>query len=208
MTDRQGNIGAKILPGTAERVSLRTGDRLRIVDLEGSQVADLVAFVTDQPDVVLSASHTRTALGRLSPGPGDLLYDTRRLPVLRLVEDSVGVHDLLYPCCDPERYRMLGGDGGHPNCRDALAAALPELGRVPDPWNVFMRTRVDADGRVRVERPLSRAGDHVLVEALVPLTVGVSACPMDLNDCNGGAPSAIGLERIDAGTGGDREARA
>ncbi|MCL6595159.1 MAG: urea carboxylase-associated family protein [Firmicutes bacterium] len=208
MTDRQGTFRAKILPGTAVRVSLGAGDRLRVVDLEGSQVADLVAFVADRPDAVLSASHTRTALGRLSPGPGDLLYDTRRLPVLRLVEDSVGVHDLLYPCCDPERYRMLGGHEGHPNCRDALAAALPELGRVPDPWNVFMRTSVDAEGRLTVERPLSRAGDHVVVEALVPLTVAVSACPMDLNDCNGGVPSAIGLERIEAGGGGDREATA
>jgi uncharacterized protein YcgI (DUF1989 family) len=185
-----------ILPGRAVRFALAAGERLRVVDMEGSQVADLVAFVTDRPGVVLSASHTRVALGRTSPRAGDLLYGTERLPLLRVVTDSVGVHDLLYPCCDPERYRMLGGDGAHANCRDALAAVLPELDRIPDPWNVFMHTVVDAMGRLEVRRPLSQAGDHVVIEAVVPITVGVSACPMDLNDCNGRAPSPIGLERL------------
>ena len=47
------------------------------------------------------------------------LYSNRRQPMFEIVEDTVGRHDMLYACCDPVRYEMLGAPG-HANCREAL----------------------------------------------------------------------------------------
>ena len=55
------------------------------------------------------------------------LYSNRRQPMFEIVEDTVGRHDMLYACCDPVRYEMLGAPG-HANCREALTEALAGYG--------------------------------------------------------------------------------
>jgi uncharacterized protein len=41
-------------------VRLATGDRVRVVDLEGRQVGDVFCFAAEDPSEHLSAAHTRT----------------------------------------------------------------------------------------------------------------------------------------------------
>jgi uncharacterized protein YcgI (DUF1989 family) len=188
---------------TGAAVTLQRGDRLTIVDGEGEQVADVVALVEGSREF-LSVAHTRAKLEKLSIGEGDTLWSNLRRPVLRVARDTVGRHDLLWAACDPERYDQDFGVTGHANCRENLYHALN--GRVPyeavpDPVNVFMATRVLPDGSLDIERPASRAGDEITFEALVPCTVAVSACPQDLNACNGYNPTSLRLclERGDEG---------
>jgi uncharacterized protein len=187
-----------VLPaGTGRGVQLSKGATMRIVDVEGGQVGDVFAFAAADHHEYLSASHTRTATGRLFPAIGQHFVTTRRRPILTLVADtSPGVHDMLIAACDPARYRALGATD-HRSCAVNLREALTALGAfgtvVPQPVNVFMNIAVSG-GELRWLPAVSRPGDAVTFEAQLDCVVVVSACPMDLNPINGQRPTALALE--------------
>lgn len=194
-TTTQLNVPA----GEGRAVRLRRGDRLQVVDIDGGQVGDVFAFAADAGDGAeyLSASHTRTSVGRLFPRIGEQFVTTARRPILTLVGDtSPGVHDMLIAACDPERYRILGAPG-HRSCADNLHSALAALGLatidVPQPVNVFMNIPVAGNGDLSWLPAVTRAGDAITFEAAMDCVVVVSACPMDLNSINGARPTALAL---------------
>jgi uncharacterized protein YcgI (DUF1989 family) len=126
------------------------------------------------------------------------LYSNRRQPMFEIVEDTVGRHDMLFACCDPIRYEMLGAPG-HANCREALAGALATHGvgydRIPTPINWFMNVAILQRGELDIREPLAEKGDYVILRALKDVVAAVSACPQDLNAANGGNPTDI-LNRV------------
>jgi uncharacterized protein len=181
-------------------VPLAAGEQLRIVNTEGGQVVDTWALAADDPAEFMSMEHTRVALCKLVPAVGDELYSSRRRPLLTLVEDtSPGVHDTLMAACDAERYRLLGVTGHHANCCENYERALAGLGlstpTVPPPLNLFMNIPWGPDGSLRFLPAPAAAGDYVTLRAAIDAIVVLSACPMDINDINGGAPKAIAYER-------------
>ena len=113
--------------GEARSFHIKTGELLKVTDVAGQQVADFIAISLHQKDEYLSTAHTRTMNGRLTVMKGDLLYSNYRQPLLEMVEDTVGVHDTLYPCCDPMRYQLDFGVENHRNCRDNFALALKDI---------------------------------------------------------------------------------
>ena len=46
-----------------------------------------------------------------------------------------------------------------------------------DPFNVFMRTGLDKDGKLFYEAPLSKQGDYIDFRAEVDCLIAISACP-------------------------------
>ena len=77
---------------------------------------------------------------------GDLLYSNKYRPMLRVLYDDVGEHDLLHPCCRPEMYDFFYHNGkGHPNCLDNINKALGKTRPNLLPVNLFMHTRINAD---------------------------------------------------------------
>lgn len=187
-----------ILPGEAGLVTLDTGQCLDIVDVDGKQVADLVAFSAARPEMEwLSPTHTRSSLGRVRLQRGDMLVTNLRLPILTLVHDDVGVHDMSSAMCDHERYRLDYGLPDHPSCRQAMAAVLSSFGisahRIPDPVNVFQNTTIRPDGVIETNEPMSRTGDRVSFLALTDSVLVVSACPQDQTPCNAWNPSPIAI---------------
>jgi uncharacterized protein YcgI (DUF1989 family) len=184
--------------GSGQAVTLRQGDRLRVIDAEGGQVCDVFAYTTGDMAEYLSASHTRTTTGRLFPQVGENFVTNRRRPILALVDDtSPGIHDMLIAACDTERYRALGV-AGHPSCAVNLRDALGQLGLsavdVPQPVNVFMNIPVADGGALSWLPAVSRPGDAVEFEAVMDCVVVVSACPMDLNGINGHRPTPLVIE--------------
>ena len=104
-----------------------------------------------------SASFCRPAipapeLMRLTLGAGDRLVSVRRVPMFEIVEDTVGSHDMIFPACDPPRYRLGFGLDDHRSCRANLAEAMADHGiayeHLPDPINFFQNTPVRADGSI------------------------------------------------------------
>jgi len=165
----------------------------------GSQVGDLFAFRADDPTEFVSASHTRVWNGRLFPRIGEPFVSNRRRPLLTLVGDtSPGVHDMLVPACDPERYRQLGVEGWHASCADNLREAAAELGvpvaDPPQPVNVFMEVLLDADGGLELGTSPAGAGDRLSLRAEASLVVALSACPQDLVQISAHGPTDLVLE--------------
>jgi uncharacterized protein YcgI (DUF1989 family) len=189
----------------ARSIRVAAGNRFRVIDLEGGQVVDLFAFVASDVDEYASAGHTRVAIDRLFPRPGEAFVTNHRRPILTLLADrSPGVHDMLCAACDPERYRLLGVSGHHPSCRENLRRAMAALGyaevQTPQPINLFMDVRVRPDGSLAWGPAPSRAGDHVVLRAEIDAIVVASACPQDLNEINHGDPTSVGIELLNGDT--------
>ena len=168
-------------------------------------------------------AQSRSKLQRVIPRVNDTFVDTRRQPVMTLIEDSSpGVHDMLFPPCDYWRYQEAGvhqHESCAANLRTELAAftltlqqdgeevcPLVELERsirtwgwTPEPLNLFMNVPVSAaiegeTGSLRVTRPCSKAGDYVILRAEIDCLIVMSACPNDLSDTNGGDPGDAAYE--------------
>jgi len=181
-------------------VRVRAGDRLRIVDVEGQQVGDLVAWRADQPDEYMSPSHTVTQNWRIGLRPGDLLVTNHRNPMFRLVADTVGYHDIIVPCCDPEAYLQRYGLSDHRSCRCNLEEAVAEIGfhqpvSGERAWNIFMKNRIGPEGEMIYEEPVHPAGSHMEIDCLMDAVVALSACPQDQTPTNGGKCTPMRIEQ-------------
>ncbi|MBI1386225.1 MAG: DUF1989 domain-containing protein [Rhizobiales bacterium] len=180
-----------IIPaGEGRAFEVATGESVRVVDIEGSQVVDCWAFDARDAGEFLSGEHTRSCIEKLWIECGDTLYSNRRHPFLTIVEDtSPGTHDYLMSACDDRRYELLGHVGPHRSCAANLLEALAAIGRVPPelpaPFNIFQNVVVGAGGRISIEPPGVRVGDSVTLRAERDLVVVFSACPMDIARTNG-----------------------
>jgi uncharacterized protein YcgI (DUF1989 family) len=188
-----------ISAGTARAVTLQAGQRLRIVNVEGKQVADFIAFNAADLDETLSTVHTLVSLKRLFPTAGDQLRTNRRRPMVEITRDDTGRHDMLIAACDPWRYELDFGVTGHRSCSDNYLEALAPWKRarhqLPQPVNFFQNMSYP-DGRVEFGESLARAGDVVELRALIDLVAAVSACPMDLNPISGYRVTDLALEIV------------
>jgi uncharacterized protein YcgI (DUF1989 family) len=184
-------------------VRVAAGQRFRVIDVEGGQVADTFAFRADDISEFHSAEHTRVHVNRLFPRPGEHFVTNHRRPILLLEEDRTpGIHDMLCAACDPERYTGLGVDGWHASCRENLERAMAELGfdriEIPQPINLFMNIPVAGDGGLGWEPAPTRPGDSVTLRAEIDCLVVVSACPQDIVPINDKDPTAVAIELLDA----------
>lgn len=179
------------IPGAqAKAFILNRDDRIKIINLEGSQVVDAWAFSTDSIDEFLSTEHTRSCLEKLIPSVGDALYSNRRRPILSVLEDtSPGIHDLLLSACDVDRYKLLGVDGYHRNCADNLVEAMAELDlippEIPSPFNIFENVSIGENGELSIQPPLVKAGESITLLAEIDIVLVLSCCPMDIVQTNG-----------------------
>jgi uncharacterized protein len=174
---------------------LREGDFLQITDVQSKQVATMVAFNQHDPDERLSTAHTRSGNNSLVLINDMVVYSNRHNPMMVLLEDTCGRHDILYPACDVQTYISDYGIEHHANCRDGLHQVLKTRGiaydDIPDPVNWFMNVGLRQRGRFEVREPLSERGDYVLLRATMDMIVAVASCPQDQNAANAFRPTDI-----------------
>jgi len=191
MSGKKSNVAVRLtVPGGYGRsIDVAKGQYVAIRDIEGGQCGDFWAIDADDLDHYLSPSHTWVHLGSIQPKVGDELVTNRRAPILRIISDDVGWHDMLVPACDKQRYERYYGVTGHRNCHDNFLEAMSkrDWGKrpVPQPFNLFMNTFIEPDGTMLIRDPISKTGDIILMLAQMSLIVVVSACPMDLNPVGG-----------------------
>lgn len=165
--------------GTAFR--LPRGHILQVIDPEGAQVSDLVAFAAEDVREALSNGRTFDYEETLRMGAGARLWSNRSRIMLTIVEDTVGTHDfLLTPCSEATFRHFYPEHPVHRGCFGNLAEALAPFGIEPDAipcaFNIFMNVPVAPDGSIRVDPPVSRAGDHIRLRAEMDLIVGLTSC--------------------------------
>jgi uncharacterized protein YcgI (DUF1989 family) len=171
-----------ISPRTGAAFRLNKGQRLRVTDPQGEQVSDMLAFNADDTDEVISSGRTLDYASKLFLTTGDPLYSNRSHVMLRIVEDTVGRHDFLLTPCSQDTFRIIYGDEHpHHGCFGNLSHALEPYGIMPDQipvaFNIFMNVQIDGQtGELRVDPPLSKAGDHILFEAEMDLIIALTAC--------------------------------
>jgi glycine cleavage system T protein (aminomethyltransferase) len=188
-------LEAIVGPADAKAFELHAGELLQILDVEGEQVSDLVAFHAHDREARLSTTVTRALVEGLFPLPGQGLYDHEGGLLLTLLEDTVGRHDTFVPACNREVYEALGYPD-HVNCTDNFNRELAAFGHLPRRFfevvNWFYNTTVGPDGRViESEPPLSKAGDYVLLRAERDLVAAASACPDEITPTNGFKPTPV-----------------
>src|SRR5699024_3879362 len=121
---------------------------------------------------------------------GNFLWSNRSRKMMQILEDTNGRNDFLLAPCSKETFEiMYGHERYHPSCFENLYTSLKPYGIAPDDiptaFNIFMNVQFQPDGKLRVEPPLSKAGDHVLFEAQMDLLVGLTACSAE--DSNNGS---------------------
>ena len=171
------------------------GQTVRIVDLEGQQVADFVCFLRDDPAEKLSVHNTALIQGTIYVTTGHALLSDRCRRLMTIGEDTCGRHDLLAGSCSEGTNRVRYGVADTPNCRSNFEAALRPFGiplkEIPYSLNVFMNVPIEPDGRISIQPPVSKPGDHVDLRAEADLIVAISNCPQERNPCNAFTPTRL-----------------
>ena len=170
-----------IPPRSGTAFELRAGETLTVIDPEGMQVADLLAFRLGDVDEAISSGRTLDYAETIRLTTGHVLYSNRSGAMLTIVADDVGTHDFLLTPCSVDTFRHFYPDQPvHRGCFGNLAEALAPWGvtpdRIPTAFNCFMNVPVGPDGRITVDPPVSRAGDRIVLRAEMDLVIGLTAC--------------------------------
>jgi uncharacterized protein YcgI (DUF1989 family) len=173
----------------ARAFEVKKDQLISIIDVEGGQIGDFIAFNKDNHDEKFSPTHTRLKLFSLKIKVGDKLWTNYRNPIFEVIEDTVGTHDLLVPACDEYRYLVDYGVKNHRSCvanfEEVLLPYNINRNQFPDPLNVFENTPFDKEGNLLIKPTISKPGDRLVLKSLMDTICAVSSCPMDQNVAGG-----------------------
>lgn len=176
-----------ISPQTGTAFELEKGQHLRVIDLEGEQVADLVAFAREDKREWLSSGRSIDYANTIYLTKGHTLYSNRSRPMFTIVQDDVGRHDFLLTPCSPETFQIIyRNESYHPSCFENLQRNLARYGippdEIPTTLNLFMNVEVCPDGKLTIHPPRSQAEDKITMRAEMDLIVGLTACSAEMSN--------------------------
>ena len=174
-------MAIEIAPRSGVAFTLRRGEVLKVIDPEGGQVSDMVAFMAEDTREGLSNGRTFDYEETIRLTTGNRLWSNRSRPMLDIIEDSAGVHDFLLTPCSEATFRHFYPDrpvhrGCHGNLVEALTPHAIAPDAIPTAFNIFMKVPVGTNGRIKVEPPDTKAGDFIRLRALEDLIIGLTAC--------------------------------
>jgi len=181
---------------------LKSGQTLRILDLEGNQAADTLFYSAADPSEHYSAMDTIREQGNVYLTTGSVLRSNENRPMLEIVADTCGRHDTLGGACATESNTVrydLEKRCMHA-CRDSWMLAIaehPEYGLhkrdISHNINFFMNVPVTEEGGLTFADGISAPGKYVELTARMDVVVLISNCPQLNNPCNGYNPTPIEL---------------
>lgn len=184
----QTQLNTRIRPCSAHAFELSKGEDLVIIDPQGQQVGDLVAFSRDNLNEYISSGRSIDYASSLRLSTGDVLYSNRSKPMFTILEDTCGRHDFTLTPCSKETFLILYGETQwRPGCEGNLVKVLGKYGigvdQIPVAFNVFMNVEINAEtGEIAVRPPLSKPGDYIRLRAEMDLVVGLTACSAGLSN--------------------------
>jgi urea carboxylase-associated protein 1 len=184
------------LAGEPWMATVRAGQTLRILDLEGNQAVDTLFYSALDAAERYSAADTIARNRQLYLGLGSKLYSSEGRVMLTITADTCGRHDTLGGACSSESNTVRYALDKRPmhSCRDSFMHVLGMGKRDIAPnINFFMNVPVTPDGHLSFEDGISGAGKYVELRAEMDVVVLISNCPQLNNPCNGYNPTPIRL---------------
>ncbi|WP_254684860.1 DUF1989 domain-containing protein [Tateyamaria omphalii] len=197
----------RVSRGTARAYTLKKGQFVQIIDVEGQQCSDFMAMRADALDQgverYIDSTVSRTMARGAYPTPGlhDKFFDQDMVPLLALRQDTVGRHDTFALACTARGYEERGFPG-HINCSDNISGAFAPYGigtrRAWPAINFFFNSWIDwQNHHIAADEAWSRPGDHVTMQALTDLVCVSTACPDDVDPINGWNPTDVHVRIYD-----------
>ena len=121
---------------TALSYEVKAGEYIQIIDVEGKQCSDFLAFhrrkLEEGIERGFDPTITRTLMGNAFPQPGlySKFYDLDMDVLVEVIRDTVGRHDSFLLACTSRYYENLGYFG-HTNCTDNFNRQLETYAIAP-----------------------------------------------------------------------------
>ena len=162
-------------------LEVKEGSLIKVINPEGGQVCDFVAFNLNDTQEWLSSGKTLDYAETIKITKGHTLYSNFDQPLLTIEEDTNGVNDfLLAPCSEGTMRHFYGIKSPHPTCFNNLVQHLEPFdispGQIPVPFNIFMNVEISEKGLIKILPPVSQPGDYVLMKAKKDLLIGLTSC--------------------------------
>ena len=180
--------------------TIKKGQTIRILDLQGNQAADTLFFSAKDTQERYSAVDTIRGQSNLYLTTKSQLKSNFGNTMLTIVADTCGRHDTIGGACATESNTVrydLEKRCMHA-CRDSWLLAVAEhpefeLSKrdITHNINFFMNVPVTPEGALSFEDGISGAGKYVELLAQMDVHVLISNCPQLNNPCNGYNPTPI-----------------
>ena len=191
-----------IVPARAPySATLRTGQIMRIVDLESQQAVDALFYNAEDVSERYSAQDTLTAKavagGKFYLETGSVLRSNEGRAMATLVADTCGFHDTNAGACSCEANTVRFGHETRfmHACRENFLTELGKYGMgkrdLVSNVNFFMNVPIRPNGELTVDDGVSAPGGYVELRAEMDVLVLISNCPQVNNPCNGFTPTPI-----------------
>jgi uncharacterized protein len=181
-----------LLPAANISFEIETGDRLKLTQPEGEQVADLISFNRDDVREMLSMHSSRAVNLSWKLTADHVLYTNRTRQMWKIEEDLTGENYCGGGYCSEHLNIARYGEAGRgaPNCQANLELAVRGYGmdrrsfNIDVCFNIFMTVAYDENGIWEIRPPKGKPGDYMIMRALMPQIVAISNCPILFNACN------------------------
>jgi len=180
--------------------TVKAGETIRIIDLEGNQAADTLFYNAQDPSERYSASDTVREQAALYLTTGSILKTNLNRDLLEIVADTCGRHDTVGGACSTESNTVrydLEKRCMHA-CRDSWMLAIAEheeygLAKedIGHNINFFMNVPVTPEGELQFADGVSAPGKYVELTAKMDTIALISNCPQLNNPCNAYNPTPI-----------------
>ena len=177
--------------------TITAGQTLRIVDLEGNQAVDFLAYSAADDAERYSAQDTVAAQGNVFLREGSVLLSNEGAAMMTITATAVAYHDTIGGACSCESNSLRYGHHTKAQhaCVENFLIANARHGRgkrdMVSNVNWFMNVPVEADGALGIVDGISAPGLYVDLRAEMDVVVVVSNCPQINNPCNGFNPTPV-----------------
>jgi urea carboxylase-associated protein 1 len=202
-------ISDVIIPARAPySIVLKSGQIMRIVDLEGRQAVDALFYNAHDTTERYSAQDTLAAQavqgGRYDLTTGSVLLSNEGRAMAKIIADTCGFHDTCAGACSCESNTVRFGLETRfmHACRENFITELGKYGMskrdLVSNVNFFMNVPIRPNGELTVDDGVSKPGGYVELQAEMDVLALVSNCPQVNNPCNGFTPTPIQIIIFDA----------
>jgi uncharacterized protein YcgI (DUF1989 family) len=175
---------------------MRAGQVMRIVDVEGQQVADLILYDPGNLKNLSSMNNTVLINKSWKITRGHSFYSKFGDRMATIIEDTVSTNVITGGFCNPGLNRARYGIEGTHTCSANLVASMSRfnlsVGDIEEGcWCAFMNIVYEPDGTLGIKLPISKPNDYLDLQADMDILVAFSNCPSEHNPCNAWNPTPL-----------------